>query len=262
MATLRKPWVKVVPEEWEKRLAEFSPRTTRFTWLKLIWEQGYPWEPVERYLVYQMVPGHAVDEAVLEQLEDPHPPSAHGNYYDTVKQEFIRNPDCLITERAWHMFRETGCWGRPYWVIQGENGGHKRWFTTVEKKLLRLANLPDEPPAPGDLPYAEFDDRVERHLRMLDLMHNVHNDLRRKKVLSNEGHHERQEALEKEFRVQLTRWLSEQVLEVGPDVHKGLLAMDAPRSKADPKKLEEIYEQAEQDFIDTGNSKAGLIRRA
>lgn len=266
MAKLQRVWIKAVPEEWERRLAEFSPQTNRFTWLKIIWEQGYAWEPVERYMVYQMVPAHAVDPEILEQLQDPHPPSKHGNYYDShfdngdgTTGKFILNPDCLITERAWNMYRETGCWGRPYWVIQGTNGGHKRWFSKNEKKLLRLLGLPDEPAAPGDLPYAEFDEKCEANLRLVDVLKGAHSELRRRRALSTQGHEERESETEKAFRIQLMRFLADQVAEIAPDVHKGLVDSGAARMRGNQKAKEKFWEESEQDFIETGNSKSRLI---
>lgn len=259
MSALRNPVMKEVPKEWESRLAEFSPQTNRFTWLKIIWEQGYEWEPVERWLLYSMVPRHGIPEGFLEQLEHPLPPSQMGNYYDKIKGEFVRNPDCVITERAYWLYRETKCWGRPFWVIQGDEGGHKRWFSPVEKKFLKLAGLPPEPPAPGDLPYAEFDDRVMKRLQEWDLMKGIHSGLRRKKSLLHGLYSSRVEADERAFREQLVKWLAEQVTALdGEKITKALMRLDAPRSKDDPKEMERMQETAEQNFIETGNTYGGM----
>jgi hypothetical protein len=276
MAKLQRLFKRVVPEQWEKELAEIdAPPNDRFPYLKLIYEEGYPWEPVERYLIYWMTPRRLMAEglmaSILEQLEDPHPPSMHGNYYDKhydnkdgTKGAFIRNPDCLITERAWHMFQETGAWGRPYWVIQGEQGGHKRWFTTVEKQLLRMARLPMDPPAPGDLPYAEWDQRVKNRLGKLNMIRGEHGERRRAAALAK-GHsvqEEKEKELQIELRKQLIAFLAEQVAEIAPDAHAALLKVDAgrvQRTKAEQIKIEKMYEQAEEDFIQTGSSKRNLI---
>lgn len=266
--TLHRLVNRVVPMEWERELAELSPPTNRFKFLRLIWEPGYPWEPVERYIIYEMVPERMMNSpfmaAVLEQLADPHPPSMHGNYYDTTLEEFVRNEDCLITERAWHLFRETQCWGRPYWVIQGTKGGHKRWFSTIEQKLLKMQGLPQHPPAPGDLPYAEWDERVKKQLQTLDMMDGIHGELRRRNAIAR-GTTMSQD-LEKEqqieFRTMLIKWLHDQTDEIAPDVHKGLIDSDAGRAQGDMAQKEKVWEQAEQDFIETGDSKRSLITLA
>ncbi len=260
MTTLRRLLQKDVPREWEARLAQLSPPTDRFTWLKIIWEPGHPWEtPVDRWFIYSMVPEHAVEEAVLEQLRDFPPPSEMGNRYDEVKGEFVNNPDCLITERAWHMYRETRCWGRPYWVIQGPNGGHKRWFSNVEKQFLKLAGLPQEPPIPGDLPYAEFDEKVMEQLAKRDLMQKAQDTIGRKKGLLGGLQDARVAAEEQRLREELVKWLADQVTEAGEGVMESLMKLDAPRADIDVKEMERREETATENFIRTGRSAGGLI---
>lgn len=263
MATLKRPARRDVPADWEAQLAEISEPTNRFTYLKLLWEPGYPWEHVERFMIYQMVPERAMTSpfqlGVLEQLQHQLPPSKMGNYYDTVLGKFVNNPDCLITERAYWLYRETGCWGRPYWVIQGEHGGHKRWFTPLERKFLKLAGLPDEPPAPGDLAYAPFDERVKAKLVQQDLMKGAHSGLRYRKAKLAGVYDARYEEDERTFREQLIAWLKTQVDAMdGERITKSLMVLDAPRSKVDPGKYEERAEQAEQNFIETGRTHGGL----
>jgi hypothetical protein len=275
VAKLKRLFKRVVPKTWEDELNEISPAQSRFLWLKLVYEEGYPWEPVERYMIYQMTPEHLMGGGImpdiLEQLKDPDPPSAHGNYYDKhfdngdgTTGKFIRDPNCLITERAWRMYRETGCWGRPYWVIQGEKGGHKRWFTPAEQKLLRMAGLPHDPPAPGDLPYAEWDERVKVRLMQMDILRGEHGERRRCAALAK-GHsaqEEREKELQLELRTKLISFLAEQVFEIAPDVYKGLLKIDAGRkqtTKAEQIKIERHMEQAEENFITTG-SRSGLVQ--
>jgi len=260
MASLRRLVERDVPKAWEAQLREFSPPTTRFTYLKLRWEPGYPWEsPVERWIIDQMIPEHAVEEGILEQLRDYPPPSAMGNHYDAVLGEFVRNPDCLITERAWHTFRETRCWARPFWVIQGPNGGHKRWFSNVERNFLKLAGLPEEPPVPGDLEYADFDERVMAHLRAYDLLRNQHAGLKRKRDLLGGLQDARTEAEERRFREQMVKWLSDQVTEAAEGVTESLMLMDAPRRDIDVREIERRDEQAMQNYIELGNSHGGAV---
>ena len=256
---------RAVPEQWERELAEISPPTNRWKWLKLYWEEGHPWEPVERYIIGEMVPASSMNApfmaAILEQLQDPAPPSGHGNYFDTAAGVFVRNEDCMITERAWHCYRETGCWQRPYWVIQGTKGGHKRWFTPVEQRLLRFMGLPTDPPAPGDLPYAEWDERVKNNLAMMDMMRGVQGEMKRRQAIAagSSLSQESEKEKEVEFRAMLVKWLAEQVDEIAPDVHRGLVDSGAARIHNDQAAREKVWEQAEEDFVQTGNSKQSLI---
>lgn len=263
---------RTVPKEAEDWLREYSPPTTRFKWLKLIHEEGYPWEPIDRFIIYEMLPEKIMEPdageedqllpMILEQLRHPLPPSEMGNYYDHALGEFVRNDDCLITERAWHMYRETGCWGRPYWVIQGENGGHKRFFSQTEKKLLKLAGLPSEPPDPGDLPFAEFDNRVKNQLAAQDMLRGIQTRLKGAKEQGIAQNALRQERLERQFREGLLKFLFAQVADIAKDVHQSAIALDAPRMDSDrTKELERLSEEAEAAFLETGRTD-GLIRIA
>jgi hypothetical protein len=260
-AELRIPQMREVPREWEQQLAEISPPTNRFTYLKLIWEQGYPWEVCERYFVYQMMPARMMTSpfhaGILEQLERALPPQG---YYDHTLGQYVEEANCLITTRAWKLYRETGCWGKPYWVIQGDKGGHKRWFTQVEKKFLRLVGLPDEPPEPGELPYAPFDDRVLAKLREHDVLQGDQSNLRRSQSLTHGFQSARTELLERELRQKLTAWLKDQAREIGPEYDDGLAAIDAPRQligREEQIAEERAAEIAEENYIETGQTNGG-----
>lgn len=255
-----------VPAEWAAELAVFSPPTTLFSWLKLVWEPGHPWESaVERYVIYEMMPARAMDTggllgAILEQLQHPVPPREMGNYYDSVLGTFVRNPDCLITERAYWLFRETACWGRPFWVIQGTGGGHKRWFSPLEKKCLKLAGLPAQAPDPGDLPYAPFDQRTIAALTKHDLLQATAGGLAsQRRLLAGTASSARLEADERRFRVDLVKWLANQVTDIAPDVTRALRASDGARSAKTALEMDREADLAEQRFIETGRSDGCLI---
>jgi hypothetical protein len=237
---LRLPHRRLVPPEWERQLAELSPQTNRFSWLKLVWEPGRPDAVIERFIVYQMIPAHAVQTEILEQLQRDLPPQG---YYDDVLKEYVDEENCLITTRAWQLYRETQCWGRPYWVIQGTKGGHKRWFSETERKMLKVAGLPCDPPNPGELPYAEFDQRTLAALSQLDMLKGVHGTLRRQKALSPEGYAARAEAEERVLRERLLSWLTDQVAELtdGVSLHH----------------RDERAENAADNYLETGRTHHG-----
>lgn len=248
--TLRKLYLRAVPEEWERQLAEISPPNPRFSWLKLIWEPGDPWDkPVERYIIYQMVPFHAIPADILAELQGPSPRKR--NYYDSVLERFVRDPDCLITLQAWELFRTTKCWGRPWWVIQGDKGGHKRYFSHTEKKLLRLMKLPVNPPIPGDLPYAEFDNRVIRQILLHDNLRHAQGGIL--SVRNGPAGRAATAEKEKEFRIALMKWLKDQAEMVAPDIHRSLVALDAPRRRGGPD-YERLDAEMEENYVETGSA--------
>lgn len=239
-----------VPRDWETQLAETWPRHENQTWPKLIWEPGRPWEtPVDRWFIYEMIPECAIDPGILEQLQDLSPPQG---YWSEEAGEFISDGS-TITTRAWHLYRETGCWGRPLWVIQGTKGGHKRWFSKTEQQLLKLAGLPTTPPVPGDLPYAPFDNRVVEALMKHDALRDEQGKIRSGLNLTIGGFRARQEAEARLFRVKLLAWLEDQISEMDPErITKSLQVLDAPRSQHDPKEIEAAEDAAKHNFIETG----------
>lgn len=170
----------VAPETvaaWQDQLDRAVPRYPGYvSHLRLVWEAGDPWDPVERWYLYDCTPRRIFEESatkrrimgvpeydnadaiLIRDLDGPSP--REDGYYDRVLQQFIhtRERECTLTQ--WRLWQQHGVYGIPWWVIQGVKGGHKRWFATDEKKALRYAKLPDEPPVPGSLPYAPFDQRV------------------------------------------------------------------------------------------------------
>jgi hypothetical protein len=180
------------PDEWVVRLRDVSPRDDEVDWLAFAWEAGDPWVPLQRWGLYGMVHikhilGDLDDDELdsrIEELRGPHPRSeghlcSHkvpGQFQCLCqrKMEAWRGGPCnLITLTQWKLFREYD--GQylpvPFWVIEGERGGHKWLFNEEERTLLRMSDLPDEPPTPGSLPYAPFDNRVieqiMRHNKLL-----------------------------------------------------------------------------------------------
>ena len=45
-----------VPDRWAEDLAQLAPKNDLRPWLLLAWLSGDPWEPVQRWCVYEMVP--------------------------------------------------------------------------------------------------------------------------------------------------------------------------------------------------------------
>lgn len=175
MGTFCHDWSGPAPEPtWLEALDRLSPRSEGRTWLHLLWEPGEPWCPVERWIVYEMIPLWMVPmgDALRRELAGPNP-RAFG-HYDTVLERFVRvpHPDApkMISQRQWLLFRETGFYGRPIWVVQGSQGGNKRFFTEIESQLSLMHGGTEEPPAPGELGYAVPDNRTTSKLRGMDLV--------------------------------------------------------------------------------------------
>ena len=169
------------------------PLTDKTTGLAIAWEPGDPWEPVQRWFVYELFPKVATPHEVLRQLEGPHPRSTGHGCFGTnelgtwctctrftpwgpiadPKYRWVGGPAPGITRQAWLLYREYHAWARPCFVIQGSNGGHKYRYTSWESRLSMAAGGRKQPHAAGDLPYAEPDSRTWESLKLFadpDLM--------------------------------------------------------------------------------------------
>lgn len=190
---------RIPPKEWVDQLAQLAPPNELHPWLWLAWMSGDPWEEitnqdgrilqygVQRWVIYEMVPlrvwwgiiqGHRargkkaneiLEVDVLEALQGPHPRDV--GYYDDVLDQFISTAD--VTRQEWELFREHKAVPKIFWIIQGTHGGHKRVYSPLEEKYLGMAGLPTEAPAPGALPYADFDERVMIELAKRDRLHRM-----------------------------------------------------------------------------------------
>ena len=77
------------PSEWTRRLRDFSPVSESMGFLECVWEPGDPWQPVQRWYLYEMLHPSIVHPDELEQLRGPHPRSMpqlrKGSHAGTVR---------------------------------------------------------------------------------------------------------------------------------------------------------------------------------
>lgn len=146
-------WDREAPPDWQAWLDKVFPRNERLSWLKLIWIAGDETvsdfgrlrvDPVQRWVLFQCT--SVVPSAVLPLLLGP-PPHPKDNRIPLMREQ-------------WDLYQSDQVYGQPYWIIQGERGGHKRRFNKFEQKLLKAQRLPCDAPVAGALPYAPFDNRV------------------------------------------------------------------------------------------------------
>jgi hypothetical protein len=167
-------WQRPVPESWARSLATVTPVSERITYLWLRWEPGDKWEPIHRWFIWQMRPLRFVRPEVLRELRGPHPRStghycADGYCMCAMKKNGWRGGVTRLIDRAqWELFQETGHFGTRWWCIQGHSGGHRHRLDQIEAKVSRINGGPNDTPAPGDLPYADYDLRVFRKVAELD----------------------------------------------------------------------------------------------
>lgn len=135
------------PKEWEQRLREISPVSDEHSWLSARW-----FAEAQRWVLYDCLSiKHISDNDLIADLGGPDPETPEG---DTV----------MVSRYQQEMFRTQRVYARPSWIIQGTKGGHHASYSKSMIEDHRAMGLPTEPPKPGDLPYAPFDERVVRQL--------------------------------------------------------------------------------------------------
>lgn len=151
------------------------------------WEPGDRWQPIHRWMLWQLQPWAHVDPTFQAELQGPHPRST-GHYCASTERclcptktnRWRDGAARLIDRRTWEIARQqyqtTGEWTRPrrLWVIQGAGGGHPFTIGPAEEKLRQAQGLPADVPSAGDLSYAEPDPRVLAALERYDLWRFAH----------------------------------------------------------------------------------------
>lgn len=213
-------WTRDVPRGWQEQLDALFPRDGIFAWLHLEWwagERFKVWHPggfwqvaeqrVQRWVIYQMSwPGH-IPDLVLPDLEGPHPRLR--GHWEPATLEWVS--DCSVSREQWELYRRTGCYAQPFWILQGDRGGHKRRFTPLESRLLKANGRPGDPPFPGDLPYAELDNRVLDQLVRYDRLRRTNRNLAQAKHRAA-YRMEDKAAAQEAFNAGMLDWLDRQVV--------------------------------------------------
>ncbi len=254
------------PEDWVTELARLSPRSEAHGFLMLVWEPGDPWIPVQRWVLYECVTPEWANEEMLAELRGPNPRSEGHMCSVRVPKQFQclcrhkweswRGGPCYaITLTQWKLFRRTGLVGRPFWVIQGDVGGHKRFFTRQEAVYQGDAGKPTEPPAPGDLPYAPFDGRVVQKIMRFNRLQQVAGDLRLYRKAMGPEHAKYLEDQDRELRRQIVDWLDVDFAEEEDQYLRAVANDDVtdlmPRSNFD---IDAVADDVVEGFIETGNT--------
>jgi len=209
-----------------------------------------------------MRPEQAPNLGIRHDLNGPDP-RTYGHYDWTLKK-FVRTRISTVTRAQWAYHQQTGLYGRTVWVVQGRKGGHKRFWSDVEQNVAMMTYQREwdalgigadvlQPPALGELCYAEPDDRTINALRALDMVER-YGDLLHLLSLRNEQEGLnyklglRQKAVAREMARQLWYWMDDQISETLDNITRA--QAQEGWDYADPDAPMPEYEQGEEQFID------------
>lgn len=231
---------------WTARLREVFPIQENRAYPEIVWEagddetiehEGKPlWLGIQRWVIYEMAPKALAYQLGIDDLLD-------GPW----------QPNEIVSRTQWQLWRSHGRYGVPSWVIEGDNGGHKLRFSPREVETLKLLGVEHpEPPIPGSLPYAPFDERVVAKLVEA---------YRLAQIQSKKSYRQLRDEEERAFREAQVKWLGEQInRELASDVAKAIDKLDirTPLSTLDTDFSREVAE-AEQAYIETGDPQTRML---
>lgn len=180
---------RVRPED-QAQLDRYFPRSECLSWLLLDYMACDHGDPVERFVIYQMVPESKILPPMLEALKGPHPDTLWEWRTHPITKQVVRHSTAPmgLTAKNWELYQQYRAQARLFWIIQGSGGGHRyRVNDPIERKVRRMVGLPPDTPYPGELPFAEFDwrvldnlldlDDVRKYTRVADLLNRKAEDL-------------------------------------------------------------------------------------
>ena len=189
----RHPW----PAEWEARLRELSPISPDHSWLYGAWLNI-----AQRWVLYECVPYGLIPESKRLQLG--------GTPYWEMPKHLRAGRKQAVSAFQWEMYRTHKVWARPFWVIQGNDGGTPAQYSEMEEAILQAKGIDTEPPEAGSLPYAPWDGRVETQIRSRDRLIKLRQRLDRLRATSDTDALKAEQVLaEEEFRKTFWSWWEE-----------------------------------------------------
>ena len=193
-----------VPADWEHRLRLMSPISDNVAWLTFGW---LDW--AKRWMLYECIPEKLIPAEKAHQLG--------GTPYWEMPKSVQMGRRQMVSAYQWEMYRRHRVWARPFWCLQGTEGGTPAKYSELETAILKAMGEPTDPPAGGDLPFAPFDGRAEKQLRARDRVWRMGLSLERLRMMGDSAQLKRETAeAEEQFRRTFLQWFKG-VMEPGAD---------------------------------------------
>lgn len=201
------------PRDWERRLRAIWPVSETQQWLHLRMfpesiskQTGEPISGSARWVLYTMTPPSLIFDQTRLAMMDELP------WWELPEdRQFGRM--MMVTTYQYAMWKEFRCLARPYWCLQGSEGGTPMQYTMREVAILRANDLPTDVPNPGDLPFAPLDERVIRVLQERDKFRQLGGALDRLRDPAKAAADVKAEEAEAEriFRTEFVKWFKERM---------------------------------------------------
>ena len=244
-----------VPLAWQADLETIVPKSEGVPWLQLVWQPGMPYEPVQRWEIYEMEP--RLDHVSADFLEDIRgaSPRTRGEWRedDTVPYHLGGkrwHSTSWHSLTQWLLFQAHNCYPVRFWILQGEKGGHIWRMDHIERNFA-LAIEGADVPLPGDLPYAEYTTATRDAIVELDRLRKWHQEMFQGFDTRTGATTAAEEAARKElYTNRMLAWLDNQIEEAASEIPRSQLPslMDLPMGNTQfSKEQEEIDERLRKD---------------
>lgn len=195
------------PFPWLKELREVSPVTALHSYLIPYWYRAK-----ERWVLYDLLPTACIGEDDMvnagftaKELRAAMNGKAPWELADHEQNPFVSG----VQYAMWHKY---GGYARPFWVLQGDRGGHQVKFSPWQQNVLIAKGLQPDPPALGALPFAPFDGRAARQLQHLNRLHEFENSIEALRKSGTKAAAEAEmERIQKEIRLAEMRFTESQM---------------------------------------------------
>jgi hypothetical protein len=186
------------PAEWEEELRRISPINTIHSHLRFYWYRA-----ASRWVLYDVLPVEQIPDDLdtgsmlsgrdlKEIMAGPRP---------SEREDFQDLDTWPVSDTQHEMFRVWRGFARPFWVLQGDAGGHQVKFSPDQSSALLRMGLPAEPPRVGELPPCPFDNRAVQQLQHLNRLHQLEDSIDRlRQSGSPEAARAEQERVERQIR--------------------------------------------------------------
>lgn len=260
-------WTREPDPAFVRGLRDLSPVSDERSHLIPWWEPGEKWMPGQRWMLFEAVQPQLVggrsNPRVVELL-GPHPRSAGHYCSDYVEGQFQCHckwkteswrggPCSIVTLTEYNIFKATGLVAFPYWIVQGTRGGHRTHFNDQEQSILKMLDLPHDPPAVGVLDYAPLDGHVLAAIAGLNRLIQFGNDLEAyRNAMRGDGYEKTLEEGERRLRELTVKCVEDQMLDVQELFVKAAAAGDMddqPRTDID---YDALWEPSKAHYIETG----------
>ncbi len=232
---------------WEADLRAVSPINIIHSHLRAYWYRAG-----QRWVLYDVLPVEAIDDEL----------DTGSGFTGAELKQVMAGPrpselteDVPISDVQHEMFRRWKGFARPFWVLQGETGGHQVKFSPIQSSALLRMGLQAEAPAIGALPPCPFDVRAATQLQHLNRLHGFEDSIDRlRRSGSAEYANAEHQRLEREVRDAEMRFVEAQMrplVEMASSLtqrseHEDQLVMATPGTAA---RSVDAY----QEYRDTGN---------